>query len=341
MTAANVQAFLTPAGQADNVLDIRDLSIDFRTPKGSVHALRHVSLAVPRGSIVGLVGESGSGKSTLALAAMGLMQGNAEISNGSLHFSGMDLRKLSPEAWRAIRGRRISMVFQDPMTSLNPVRSIGLQMMDIQYRDRSAGMAQRRRKAVDMLKRVGIPDPERQLNRHPHEFSGGMRQRIAIAMGLLEKPELLIADEPTTALDVTLEAQIIHLLRELRQEFGGSILFISHNLGVIAELCDIVVVLYAGEVVEQGPVREIFHRPKHPYTQALLECDPARIDLVSRDLPTIPGDVPNLLQVPPGCVFAPRCPKVFDRCRVEVPADRTVSPGHAARCHLLDGAARG
>ena len=340
MTGAKVQAFPAAAGAADDVLDIRDLSIDFRTPKGPVHALRHVSLAVPRGSIVGLVGESGSGKSTLALAAMGLMQGNAEIIDGSLQFSGIDLRGLSPEAWRAIRGKRISMVFQDPMTSLNPVRSIGQQMMDIQYRDRSAWPAQRRRKAAEILKRVGIPDPERQLNRHPHEFSGGMRQRIAIAMGLLEKPELLIADEPTTALDVTLEAQIIHLLRELRQEFGGSILFISHNLGVIAELCDIVVVLYAGEVVEQGPVREIFHRPKHPYTQALLECDPARIDLISRDLPTIPGDVPNLLQVPPGCVFAPRCPKVFDRCRVEAPTDRAVGPGHAARCHLLDGAGR-
>jgi peptide/nickel transport system ATP-binding protein len=341
MTSATVQAFPLSAEQADNVLDIRNLSVDFRTPKGSVHALRHVSLAVPRGSIVGLVGESGSGKSTLALAAMGLMQSNAEVTGGSLQFSGMDLRKLSADDWRALRGKRISMVFQDPMTSLNPVRSIGLQMTDIQYRDRSAGMAQRRRKAAQMLKRVGIPDPERQLNRHPHEFSGGMRQRIAIAMGLLEKPELLIADEPTTALDVTLEAQIIHLLRELRQEFGGSILFISHNLGVIAELCDIVVVLYAGEVVEQGPVREIFHRPKHPYTQALLECDPARIDLISRELPTIPGDVPNLLQVPPGCVFAPRCPKVFGRCRVESPADWTISPGHAARCHLLDGAAHG
>jgi peptide/nickel transport system ATP-binding protein len=341
MTSATVQAFPLSAEQADNVLDIRNLSVDFRTPKGSVHALRHVSLAVPRGSIVGLVGESGSGKSTLALAAMGLMQSNAEVTGGSLQFSGMDLRKLSADDWRALRGKRISMVFQDPMTSLNPVRSIGLQMTDIQYRDRSAWPAQRRRKAVDMLKRVGIPDPERQLNRHPHEFSGGMRQRIAIAMGLLEKPELLIADEPTTALDVTLEAQIIHLLRELRQEFGGSILFISHNLGVIAELCDIVVVLYAGEVVEQGPVREIFHHPKHPYTQALLECDPARIDLISRELPTIPGDVPNLLQVPPGCVFAPRCPKLFGRCRVETPADWKISSGHAVRCHLLDGAAHG
>jgi oligopeptide/dipeptide ABC transporter ATP-binding protein len=341
MVAANLQAFQASAGEVENVLDIRNLSIEFRTPKGSVHALRHVSLGVPRGSIVGLVGESGSGKSTLALAAMGLMQDNAEIIHGSLQFAGTDLRGLSPAGWRAIRGKRISMVFQDPMTSLNPVRSIGQQMMDIQYRDRSAGISQRRRKAIEMLKRVGIPDPERQLNRHPHEFSGGMRQRIAIAMGLLEKPELLIADEPTTALDVTLEAQIIHLLRELRQEFGGSILFISHNLGVIAELCDIVVVLYAGEVVEQGPVREIFHRPQHPYTQALLECDPARIDMISRDLPTIPGDVPNLLEVPTGCVFAPRCPKVFARCPVEVPADWTASPGHVARCHLLEGTARG
>jgi oligopeptide/dipeptide ABC transporter ATP-binding protein len=242
---------------------------------------------------------------------------------------------------QALRGDRLSMVFQDPMTSLNPVRAVGLQMLDIQYRERSLSAAEKRRKAADMLRRVGIPDPERQLNRYPHEFSGGMRQRIAIAMGILERPELLIADEPTTALDVTLEAQIVQLLRDLRREMNASILFISHNLGLIAELCDFVVVLYAGEVVEQGTVRDIFHRPQHPYTQALLECDPARIEEIRRELPTISGDVPNLLQIPVGCVFAPRCPKVFDRCRVEHPADYAASPGHLARCHLLAEAAHG
>ncbi len=316
------------------ILEVSGLSLEFRTPRGQVRALRKVSLAVPRGSIVGLVGESGSGKSTLALAAMGLLPHNARITEGSLRFGGQDLLKLSPAALRRLRGDRLSMVFQDPMTSLNPVRSIGLQMVDIQYRDRRRSLAEKRAKAAAMLRRVGIPDPERQLDRHAHEFSGGMRQRIAIAMGVLERPELLIADEPTTALDVTLEAQIIQLLRDLQREFNGSILFISHNLGLIAELCDFVVVLYAGEVVEQGGVRDIFHRPEHPYTRALLECDPARIAEVRRELPTISGDVPNLLRIPKACVFAPRCPEAFERCRTEHPADRAAGPGHAARCFL-------
>ncbi len=329
---------LTSDGPTANVLEVRNLSIRFRTPRGPVLALRNVNVAVPRGSVVGLVGESGSGKSTLALAVMRLMAGNATITEGSLDFAGRDLLALKPAEMQALRGDRLSMVFQDPMTSLNPVRAIGLQMLDIQYRERRLSMAEKRRKAADMLRRVGIPDPERQLNRYPHEFSGGMRQRIAIAMGILERPELLIADEPTTALDVTLEAQIIQLLRDLRREINASILFISHNLGLIAELCDFVVVLYAGEVVEQGTVRDIFHRPQHPYTQALLECDPARIEEIRRELPTISGDVPNLLQIPAGCVFAPRCPKVFDRCRVEHPADYAAGPGHLARCHLRGGA---
>ena len=320
---------------AANVLEVEGLSVRFRTPRGPVLALRNVSVEVPRGSVVGLVGESGSGKSTLALAVMGLMSGNASITEGSLRFAGQELLGLKPQELRALRGDRLSMVFQDPMTSLNPVRAIGLQMLDIQYRERSLSLAGKRRKAADMLRRVGIPDPERQMGRYPHEFSGGMRQRIAIAMGVLERPELLIADEPTTALDVTLEAQIIQLLRDLRREFNTSILFISHNLGLIAELCDIVVVLYAGEVVEQGTVRDIFHRPRHPYTQALLECDPARIAEIRRELPTITGDVPNLLRIPSGCVFAQRCPKVFDRCRVEHPADYPAGPAHLARCHLL------
>ena len=325
-----------PHSQADgNVIEVRGLSIEFRTPAGSVHALRNIDFDIPRGSIVGLVGESGSGKSTLALAIMGLMPGNAVLNNGSIRFSDIDLRSLKPATFRGLRGDRISIVFQDPMTSLNPVRSIGDQMTDIQYRD-GASIAEKRRKAADMLRKVGIPDPERQLDRYPHAFSGGMRQRIVIAMAILERPELLIADEPTTALDVTMEAQIVQLLRQVRSEVNGSILFISHNLGLIAELCDYVVVLYAGEVVEQGRVRDIFHRACHPYTQALLECDPARIGEVRRELPTITGDVPNLLNAPVGCVFTPRCPKAFDRCPVERPADYMVGPGHVARCHLLD-----
>jgi oligopeptide/dipeptide ABC transporter ATP-binding protein len=318
-----------------NVVEVRGLSIEFRTPAGSVHALRNIDFDIPRGSVVGLVGESGSGKSTLALAIMGLMPGNAVLKTGSIRFSDIDLRSLKPAALRALRGHRISMVFQDPMTSLNPVRSIGDQMTDIQYR-RRAPMAEKRRKAADMLRKVGIPDPERQLDRYPHAFSGGMRQRIVIAMAILERPELLIADEPTTALDVTMEAQIVQLLQQVRGEVNGSILFISHNLGLIAELCDYVIVLYAGEVVEQGSVRDIFHRARHPYTQALLECDPARIGEVRRDLPTITGEVPNLLRAPAGCVFTPRCPNAFDRSPVEHPDDYTIGPGHVARCHLLD-----
>jgi peptide/nickel transport system ATP-binding protein len=331
-------AIAIPADRQDpNVLEIRGLSVNFRTPAGPVQALRQVSLDVPRGSIVGIVGESGSGKSTLALAVMGLLASNAEIVGGSLRFAGMDLRGLRPAAMRALRGQRLSMVFQDPMTSLNPVRPVGLQMLDIQYRDRSLSNAEKRRRAAAMLSRVGIPDAERQLRHYAYEFSGGMRQRIAIAMAILERPELLIADEPTTALDVTLEAQIVHLLRELRREFNASIMFISHNLGVVAQLCDFVVVLYAGEVVERGPIGDIFHRPRHPYTQALLECDPARITTAMRELPTIPGDVPNLLRVPPGCVFEPRCPRAVARCGREHPTDVELGGRHAARCLLLEG----
>jgi oligopeptide/dipeptide ABC transporter ATP-binding protein len=322
------------------LLQIENLSIDFQSARGPVHALRNVSLAVPRGSIVGVVGESGSGKSTLALATLGLLQNNAGIKSGRILFDGRDLLKLNGADLRDLRGRRISMVFQDPMTALNPVLSIGRQMTDIQYRD-PGSPADKRRKASKSLHRVGIPDAEQRLDQFPNEFSGGMRQRIAIAMGLLGNPELLIADEPTTALDVTMEAQIVHLLRLLQRDFKGSILFISHNLGLIAELCDYVVILYAGEVVEHGTVQDIFHRPRHPYTEALLVCDPARIEETRRELPTISGDVPNLLNHPKGCVFAPRCPRAFEPCRDKPPADTVLSETQTARCHLLNGVAHG
>jgi ABC-type dipeptide/oligopeptide/nickel transport system ATPase component len=259
----------------DAVLEVRDLSIDFLTPRGPVQALRRVGLTVPRHSTVGVVGESGSGKTTLISAAIRLLPDNAEIRGGEVLFEGQDVLRMSPRQLRDLRGRRISMVFQDPMTALNPVLSIGTQMVDIQYRDKGLSTAAKRDRAAEMLRRVGIPDPRQRLDNYPHEFSGGMRQRIAIAMALLGNPELLIADEPTTALDVTMEAQIIHLLRELQKDYKSSILFISHNLGLIAELCDYVVILYAGTVVEQGSVRDVFHRPSHPYTEPCSTTVPA------------------------------------------------------------------
>ncbi|MEQ8641238.1 MAG: ABC transporter ATP-binding protein [Alphaproteobacteria bacterium] len=327
-----------------NVLDIRNLSIDFETPRGHVHALRDVSFSVPEKSTVGIVGESGCGKTTVISAAMRLLADNADVVSGEVIFEGQDILKLSPAELRALRGERISMVFQDPMTAQNPVITIGQQMVDIQYR-RNMTKAEKRRVAIDMLQRVGIPDSEQRIDQHPYQFSGGMRQRISIAMALLMNPSLLIADEPTTALDVTMEAQIIHLIRELQKEFQTSVLFVSHNLGLIAELCDFVVVMYAGEVVEQGSVRDIFYRPSHPYTQALLECDPARVMERTRHLQTIPGEVPDLNLIPTGCVFADRCPQAFEPCAGQRPADHPApladdgpDSRHVTRCHLLDPA---
>ena len=319
----------------ETVLDIRNLSLSFSSRGLPVQALRNITFMVPHGEIVGIVGESGSGKSTLSLAVMRLLADNARIIEGQMFFGGQDLLKLSESAMRELRGSRIAMVFQDPMTSLNPVRSIGQQMLDIQHRDQSP-TEDKRRKASDALTRVGIPDAIQQLDCYPFQFSGGMRQRIAIAMGLMQRPDLLIADEVTTALDVTLEAQILHLLREIRDEIGCSIMFISHNLGAVAEICDRVVVLYAGEVVEQGPIGEIFDRPQHPYTRALIACDPARIRQATRELPVIAGDVPNLRTPPDGCIFAPRCGQVFGRCKTARPTDITCGPHHTARCHLLE-----
>ncbi|QPC41737.1 ABC transporter ATP-binding protein [Kaustia mangrovi] len=317
------------------MLRVSGLDLDFGTPRGRAHALRNVGLTVAPGDIVGVVGESGSGKSTLAYAVMGLLADNAEIVDGTILFEGRDLLAMTPEERRALRGSRMSMVFQDPMTSLNPVRSIESQMIDVQHRQSGSRQA-RRRRAIEMMERVGIPDPHNRIRGYPHEFSGGMRQRICIAMALLVRPALLIADEPATALDATLEVQIIHLLKDLQREIGCSIVFVSHHLGTVAELCDRVAVMYAGEVVEYGDVREIFHTPGHPYTKALLECDPGRIPTRTRVLPTIPGEVPNLLDVPSACTFRTRCPHAFDRCAVELPALRATGTTQWARCHLLE-----
>ena len=316
----------------ENVLTIRDLSVHYGTDRGELKALRHVNLDVPKGAIVGVVGESGCGKSTLISSIIRLLAENASIPNGTIEFKDTNLLKLPEEDMRAIRGVQMSVVFQDPMSTLNPVLSIGRQMTDIQYRDKKS-QAEKKQRSIEMLTSVGIPDPASRLKQFPHEFSGGMQQRISIAMALQAEPSFLIADEPTTALDATLEVQIIHLLKELQADMGCSILFISHHLGVIAELCDYVVLMYAGEVVEQGTVADVFHRPAHPYTERLLKCDPASIATKSRTLPTIPGEIPDLVTIPSGCIFKNRCEYVMTQCDTEVPEWSEISTSHYVSCH--------
>ena len=313
------------------ILNIRNLSVSYQTKRGLLRALRNINLQIQVGRIIGIVGESGCGKSTLISAIIRLLAPNARIDGGSILFKGNDLLCLDPEAMRALRGDEISMVFQDPMTSLNPVLTIGRQMTDVQHRNNHS-KTEKLSRAARMLERVGIADAAEQLNRYPHHFSGGMRQRVAIAMALMTKPGLLIADEPTTALDATLEVQIINRLQQLQVDFGCAILFISHHLGVIAELCDEVVVMYAGEVVESGTTRDVFRNPDHPYTRKLLECDPARIAEATRNLPVIGGTLPDLVDLPGGCVFRPRCDRSIDICRLERPAFR--GGNHCAACHV-------
>ena len=313
------------------MLEIRDLSVNYRTDRGPLRALRHINLQIPTGRIVGIVGESGCGKSTLISTIIRLLAPNAQIMDGAILLRGNDLLELDSEAMRALRGDEISMVFQDPMTSLNPVLTIGRQMMNVQHRE-TRTKTEKRARAVHMLDRVGIPDPAVQLDRYPHHLSGGMKQRVAIAMALMTEPGLLIADEPTTALDATLEIQIIDRLRQLQRDFGCAILFISHHLGVIAELCDEVVVMYAGEVVESGGVRDVFVNPLHPYTQKLLQCDPARIGQATRKLPVIGGSLPDLVELPTGCVFRSRCEAAIELCAQKRPSLH--GSGHRSACHV-------
>ena len=316
------------------LLAIRNLSVDYRIEAGRLQALRKINIDVPKGSIVGVVGESGCGKSTLISSIIRLLPHNASVSNGTINFDGVNLLDINENEMRTMRGTRISVVFQDPMTSLNPVLSIEQQMKHIQYRDKTS-RTEKLIKSLAMLESVGIADPRKRITQYPHEYSGGMLQRVSIAMALQAQPSLLIADEPTTALDATLEVQIIHLLKDIQADVGCSILFISHHLGVIAELCDYVVVMYAGEVVEKGTVRDVFHHPAHPYTQKLLECDPAGIQIKTRILPVIPGEIPDLVNLPGGCIFRSRCDSVLPACETHIPQTREVSSGHSANCHLL------
>ncbi len=313
-------------------LAVENLSVRYRTPHGSVHALRHVNMEARPGEVIGIVGESGCGKSTLVTALANLLPANASV-DGSIRYGALDLTGLDERHRRALRGDEIALVGQDPMTAFNPVLTIGDQLIDFQHHRKDIGRAEKKKRITDMLAKVGISDAERRMVNYPHELSGGMRQRVAIAAALLTDPGLLIADEPTTALDVTMEAQIVHLLRELRREYNGVIIVVSHHLGVIAELCDRVYVMYAGEVVESGDVDAIFHDARHPYTRALLACDPARFHERLERLPTIPGSLPSLTQLPVGCVYAPRCADCFEPCPVHPPQLVRLSADHAVSCH--------
>lgn len=312
------------------IISVENLSISYRVPGGNLRAVRDVSLSVARGEVLGIMGESGCGKSTLAAAMINLLPTGARISAGAVRLAGTDMLRLSPEDQRRLRGRSVAMVFQDPMTAFNPVLTIGRQLADFAGAHDPARAAPSALAA--MLGRVGIPDPQRCLDRYPHELSGGMRQRVAIAAALLMQPDVLIADEPTTALDVTMEAQIIHLLRDLRSSFDGAIVIVTHHLGVIAELCDRVAVMYAGQVVEEGPVDSLFHDPRHPYTRALLACDPAVVDPASGRLPAIGGRIPDLTALPEGCAFAPRCGMAQPACASPVPRHHP-GPGRSVLCH--------
>ena len=319
-----------------SVLSVEKLTVEFLTEAGTLTALRDVTFVVPECAIVGVVGESGCGKSTLINAILGLLADNGRVTDGRIMFEGSsDLTRLPQAGMRDLRGERIATVFQDPMGALNPVLSVGRQMVDIQYRSKRSA-AEKRARAVQMLRKVRISDPESRLAQYPHEFSGGMKQRIAIAMALMMEPALLIADEPTTALDATLEVATIELLKDLQREIGCAILFISHHLGVVAELCDQVIVMYAGEVAERGPVRQIFHDPRHPYTARLIECDPARLHGRADRLPTIPGEIPDLRTRSRGCIFTARCDRAQACCQAEAPPALQVGPDHAASCWFAE-----
>jgi peptide/nickel transport system ATP-binding protein len=320
------------------LLDVRDLTVRFETAGGAVQAVTGLSLAVQPGETLGLVGESGCGKSTAALALMGLLPPNGRVTGGTVRFEGRDLLRLRPRELRVLRGDRLSMVFQNPMTSLDPAFSVGSQIVDVLREHRGLDRAAARAAAIELLRRVGIPAPEQRFHAPPHRLSGGQRQRVVIAIALACNPALLIADEPTTALDVTIQAQILSLLRDLCAERGAAIILITHDLGVVAQMCDRVAVMYAGRLVEEGPVGAIFAEPLHPYTGALLRSIPSRAS--SRgDLAVIEGTVPNLVQPPPGCPFAPRCPHRMPRCTERMPLLDEARLAHRVACFLHGGAA--
>ena len=315
------------------VLDVKDLKTVFRTRRGEVHAVNSVSFDLRPGELLGVVGESGSGKSVTMMSLIGLLPSPpAEVRNGQVLFGDMDLLQVDEDTLRSIRGARIGFVFQDPMTSLNPVFTVGYQLMEPLRKHMGLNRAGARRRAAELLELVGIPDAMRRLRDYPHQFSGGMRQRVMIAIALACDPQVLIADEPTTALDVTIQAQILELVKELRQKLGMAIVWITHDLGVIAGFADRVMVMYGGQVVEQAPVRELFGNPQHPYTRALLETVPSVSGDRAARLRVIEGQPPILGAAPSACPFRARCTHAFDRCARENPWRIPVGNGHDVAC---------
>jgi oligopeptide/dipeptide ABC transporter ATP-binding protein len=319
------------------ILEVRNLRTSFPMGGGFVHAVDNVSFNVRKGEALALVGESGCGKSVTAMSIMRLVAPPGRITAGEVFFKGRNLADLSEREMRTVRGNDIAMVFQEPMTSLNPVFKIGAQVAEAVRIHNKVSRKEAWKRAGEMLELVSIPDPIKRLDDYPHQLSGGMRQRVMIAMALSCDPELLIADEPTTALDVTIQAQIMELLESLQRRLGLAILLITHDLGVVAEFCERVVVMYTGRVVEESPVRELFANPAHPYTRGLLKSLPsasAGDPAAPRRLPTIKGMVPPITNLPRGCKFNPRCPDVMDICLGNEPARMIVAPGHDARCYL-------
>ena len=329
----------TPANQGETLLEVRNLRTSFYTHDGVVKAVDGVTFDIKRGEVLGLVGESGCGKSVTSLSILRLVGQPGKIDSGEILFDGRDLLQLSGKEMTQIRGNRIAMIFQQPTSSLNPVFRVGDQIGEVLKIHQDLGKKAGQTRALELLQMVGIPDPERRLEAYPHELSGGMAQRVMIAMGLACVPELLIADEPTTALDVTIQAQILDLMREMRARLGTAIILITHDMGVVAEMADRVAVMYAGQIVEEATTNELFRNPKHPYTQGLLGSIPV-LGEVKETLDVIPGNVPNLINLPPGCHFAPRCRARVEhnltKCTEVMPELIPVGVQHTARCWLYE-----
>jgi peptide/nickel transport system ATP-binding protein len=320
------------------VLSVRNLRVEFVTRRSVLRAIDDVSFEIARGEVLGVVGESGAGKSVTGLAVIGLIDPPGRIAGGEISLSGLRIDNLSAEELRRIRGKRIGMIFQDPLTSLNPLYRVGDQLVETITTHLNLSEGAARKRAIDLLAEVGIPAPDKRIDAYPHEFSGGMRQRVVIALAICAEPELIIADEPTTALDVSVQAQIIALIKRLGRDHGTAVMLVTHDMGVIAETCDRVAVMYAGRVAEIGPVQDVVRSPLHPYARGLMGAIPTLAGDAQR-LVQIPGSMPRLSAIPPGCSFNPRCTLAFDRCRIERPEPQKYGT-QAVACHLYDAAAR-
>lgn len=319
----------------EDLISIKNLKTTFETKLGPIHAVDDISYSIKKGKTLGIVGESGCGKSVTSLSIMGLVDPPGRVSQGEAKFQGLDLLKLPESEMQAIRGRKIAMIFQEPMTALNPVLTIGRQIDEQIIRHLKLSKNEAKEKSIEMLNRVGIPSPAQRYNSYPHQLSGGMRQRAMIAMALSCDPEFLIADEPTTALDVTIQAQILELIQNLQEQMGMAVQFITHDLGVISQMADDIMVMYAGQVCEIGPAKEIFNNPKHPYTKALIQSIP-RLGGKHDKLPTIEGQVPGLLNKPTGCPFRNRCKNAVSECAVQRPPLVDLGSGHKVACYNME-----